>query len=215
MLPALAVLWLASALSSMTGHDPVPKRPPADPAAEYAVQDYRLYTGEYLAGLISGPDGAGPAGQYLAHGMPTLIFLLAAIISFATGTSWGTMAIVMPVAIPLAYGVIAAQPDGAWQSHPVMAATVGSVLAGSIFGDHCSPISDTTVLSSQACGCEHTAHVWTQLPYALVVAAMSVLFGTLPVGLGVSVWLLLPLGTLALVFVLWLFGTRPESHDSA
>jgi Na+/H+ antiporter NhaC len=142
--------------------------------------------------------------------MPTIIFLLSGVISFSTGTSWGTMAIVMPVAIPLAFGALVGHAEGAWQTHPVMIGTIASVLAGSIFGDHCSPISDTTVLSSQACGCEHTAHVWTQLPYATLVAGISVLFGTLPAGYGVPVWLLLPLGIAGMFVLLTILGTRVD-----
>jgi Na+/H+ antiporter NhaC len=70
---------------------------------------------------------------------------------------------------------------------------IGSVLAGSVFGDHCSPISDTTVLSSRASQCDYVAHVRTQMPYALTVAAVSMVCGTIPVGFGCSVWLALPM----------------------
>ena len=130
----------------------------------FPARDYRLYTGEYLASLLASTSADPTASSQLARWLPSIIFLLSAGISFATGTSWGTMAIVMPVAIPLAYGALAPMDVPAWHQHPIAICTVGSVLAGAIFGDHCSPISDTTVLSSQSCGCEHTAHVWTQLP---------------------------------------------------
>jgi Na+/H+ antiporter NhaC len=123
------------------------------------------------------------------------------------------MAIVMPVAIPLAYGVLAPTEPTLWYEHPIAICTVGSVLAGAIFGDHCSPISDTTVLSSQACGCEHTAHVWTQLPYAVTVALISVLCGTIPVGWGLPAIWALPGGLFALVVVLVVLG-RPTREDS-
>ena len=96
---------------------------------------------------------------------------------------------------------------------PLLIATIGSVLAGAIFGDHCSPISDTTVLSAQASGCDTIAHVRTQLPYALAVGAVSILCGTLPVGFGASVWLLLPMGIVVLAVLLLVRGRR--SDDAA
>jgi Na+/H+ antiporter NhaC len=99
--------------------------------------------------------------------------------------------------------------DPLWHQNPIFSCTIGSVLAGSIFGDHCSPLSDTTVLSSQSCGCELAAHVWTQFPYALVVAFVAILFGTLPIGfgfLGATVQFLLPIGSLVLIVFLYFFG---------
>jgi Na+/H+ antiporter NhaC len=207
MFPALVILLLASALSTMTGHDALPAGPSAGGSTAYPAQAYRLYTGEFIASLLAQDSGA-PGRAGLAAWMPTLVFVLAAVISFSTGTSWGTMAILMPIAIPLAHGAITPSTPDAWQTDPVLLGTIGSVLSGSIFGDHCSPISDTTVLSSQASGCEHTAHVWTQLPYALVVGLVSIVFGTLPLGFGWSVHLLLPAGLVVLAGVLWLVGTR-------
>jgi Na+/H+ antiporter NhaC len=105
--------------------------------------------------------------------LPVAFFLAAAAVSFATGTSWGTMAILTPLAVPL---VLEASPS----SHHVLAATVASILGGAVFGDHCSPISDTTILSSMASGCDHVDHVRTQLPYALFAASAAVLVGYLP-----------------------------------
>lgn len=236
MLPALAVLWLAAALSALTGDDPVEGYTPStatvidassdrDTAAQhdpFPQRAYRLYTGIYLANLIQGPAAETDTSadtprasrrSSLATWMPTIIFLLAAFMSFSTGTSWGTMAIVMPIAIPLAYASIASEP-GEWHVHPIMLATVGSVLAGSIFGDHCSPISDTTVLSSQACGCEHSAHVWTQLPYAMTVGAVTILCGTIPIGYDWDVRWLLLFGPVVLFVTLYILGspTREESN---
>jgi Na+/H+ antiporter NhaC len=89
-----------------------------------------------------------------------------------------------------------------------MVASIGGVLAGAIFGDHCSPISDTTVLSSQASGCNHVAHVWTQMPYALLVALVSIACGTLPVGFGLPVGPCLLAGSVALVGLLLLLGSK-------
>jgi Na+/H+ antiporter NhaC len=113
----------------------------------------------------------------------------------------------MPIAITVAYKMLStAGPAGA--ADPVLLATVGSVLAGAVFGDHCSPISDTTVLSSQASGCDHLQHVATQLPYALVVAAASIVLGTLPAGWGQPGWVLSLFGLPALVLILFTFGRR-------
>jgi Na+/H+ antiporter NhaC len=117
------------------------------------------------------------------HWMPALTFLIAALISFATGTSWGAMAILIPVITPLAW--IAA---GATASHEasmtIFTSTLASVLSGSIWGDHCSPISDTTIMSSMASGADHIDHVRTQLPYALVIGIVSIITGYLPAGFG-------------------------------
>jgi Na+/H+ antiporter NhaC len=108
----------------------------------------------------------------------------------------------IPLAIPLAFAV---DPE------PMLAlATSSSVLSGATWGDHCSPISDTTILASTGTGCDHAAHVSTQLPYALAAGAVSVLFGTLPAGLGVSPWLLLPLGAAGCVVLIRFAGKRPE-----
>jgi Na+/H+ antiporter NhaC len=117
------------------------------------------------------------------------------------------MGILMPMTVPLVYEVLGGigSTDA---GNPILLGTIGGVLAGSIFGDHCSPISDTTVLSSQASGCDHIAHVWTQMPYALTVGGVAILCGTLPLGLGVPVWLLLPVGVIVMIGVLLVFGKR-------
>ena len=89
---------------------------------------------------------------------------------------------------------------------------VASVLSGSIFGDHCSPLTDCTILSSMGCGCENMDHVRTQMPYALITAAVSLACGILPAALGLSVWLCLPLGFAGLAAVLWVFGRDPDKE---
>lgn len=94
--------------------------------------------------------------------VPTLIFLSAAAMSFATGSSWGTFAIMLPLAIPMAAGLDA----------PIII-SIAAVLSGGIFGDHCSPISDSTILASTGAGCDHIDHVRTQLPYALINGAVA------------------------------------------
>lgn len=121
--------------------------------------------------------------------LPTIIFTLGSIISFATGTSYGTMGILMPLAIPLSFAL---NPDPGF-----VILNVGSVLTGAIFGDHCSPISDTTILSSMGASCDHIDHVRTQLFYAVPVALIAILAGYLPAGLGMPVYLTLPAGLAA------------------
>lgn len=131
--------------------------------------------------------------------VPVIIFLFGMVISFATGTSWGTMTILTPIAIPLTY-----QMTGDVHTAVAMA---GVVFSGSIFGDHCSPISDTTVLSSIFAGADHIDHVSTQVPYALVVAGvaavMFLLYGTMQL----SPVLLIGLGCVLLVGILYVLGS--------
>ncbi len=107
-----------------------------------------LETGRYLAAFSSGIVSA----SYLAG----VVFALSAIMAFATGTSWGTFSIMIPIAIPMAVGMDAN-----------VALCIGAAISGGVFGDHCSPISDTTIIASLAAGCDHVEHVVTQLPYAL------------------------------------------------
>lgn len=141
-----------------------------------------LGTAQYLAGLL-GPD-------FPAAWLPALIFLLSATVSFSTGTSWGTMAIIMPLAIPLC--VTITDHHAGQVAHPALVASIGAVLAGAVFGDHCSPLSDTTVVSAFSSECDVMAHVRTQLPYALVAAAVALTAGYLPAGHGFPpAWLLL------------------------
>ena len=98
--------------------------------------------------------------------LPFIIFIVAAIMSFATGSSWGTFAICMPIALPLAFNASNNQIS------ILVAACFAAVASGGVFGDHCSPVSDTTILSSMGTACDHIDHVKTQLPYALVVAGL-------------------------------------------
>ena len=210
VLPAILILWFASSMSRMTSSKSFEGVPTQ---TSYEFRDHRLYTGDFLTQLVL-PDGSEDAGDGLdltVKLLPTAVFLLAAVLSFSTGTSFGTMGILMPMVVTLAHSVLLAHQGGVTASDPILLACIGSVLAGAIFGDHCSPISDTTILSSQACGCDHIAHVVTQLPYALTVAVVVVLCGTLPIGWGVSVWLLLPLQLAGLVAVLMLAGKPVEA----
>jgi len=151
MLPAAVILVLAWSLGSVMKE---------------------LDTAAYVSSLLK--------GNITYHYLPVLIFITAAITSFATGTSWGTMAIIFPIAIPLATELsIGLSPEDLML---IINATIGSVLSGAVFGDHCSPISDTTILSSIACRVNHIDHVKTQIPYALFVGIFSILFGYIPAG---------------------------------
>jgi Na+/H+ antiporter NhaC len=214
VLPALAILWCASSLSRMTGSRSVEG---TAPTVAYEFKEHRLYTGDYLVKLLV-PDDVPLSGQdsetVTTKLLPTIVFLVAAVLSFATGTSFGAMGILLPIVVPLAHALLSSPHDTALATHPIMLATVGSVLAGAVFGDHCSPISDTTILSSQACACDHMEHVLTQLPYALLAAGAAILLGTLPLGWGVSVWILLPLQVLALLAFVMVVGQTPETGNS-
>ncbi len=155
----------------------------------------KLGTADYLVGVIS-----GNIPPFL---LTALIFIMGALISFATGTSYGTMGILMPLAIPLAYA-LSPEPTFLYMN-------IGAVLTGSIFGDHCSPISDTTILSSMGAGCDHLAHVNTQLGYALPVAGISVIACMIPTAMGLPVYLSLLLGLAAVAGLIFLFGKNPEN----
>ncbi|MEE2750840.1 MAG: Na+/H+ antiporter NhaC family protein [Myxococcota bacterium] len=154
-----------------------------------------LGAAEYVTSLL--------ASTLPAWTLPTLVFVLAALTSFATGSSFTAMAILIPMALPLGFA-ISADPA-------IHLATAGSVLTGACWGDHCSPISDTTVLSSIGSGCELVPHVRTQLPYAVVTGMLSLVAGTIPVGLGVPVWLTLIVGGTASVAAVVFLGRVPGS----
>ena len=178
---------------------------------EFLYRSGKLYSGDFLSErLASLKEGEGFIATNFVPMLPTMVFVLASIVAFSTGTSWGTMGIVMPLVIPLAYSQLSTGDTVVTEANPILLCCIGSVLAGAIFGDHCSPISDTTVLSSQASGCDHIAHVRTQLPYAVLVGLVSIVFGTLPIGYGVPVWLLLPIGIAAMVGALFLIGRKVE-----
>jgi Na+/H+ antiporter NhaC len=133
-----------------------------------------LGTGEFLADLL--------AERLSPWTFPALVFVVAGVASLATGTSWGTMAILIPTALPVAFRL-----DGGVYG-PVTIVSAAAVLDGAIFGDHCSPISDTTIMSSAASACDHLAHVRTQLPYSVAVALIVLAAGYLPAGLGAAPW---------------------------
>ncbi len=142
--------------------------------------------------------------------VPAIVFILAAITAFATGTSWGTMGILMPLVIPLAWAVMTVHGMANPMGMHILYSSVACSLAGAVWGDHCSPISDTTVLSSIASGCDHIEHVRTQMPYAILVGVVAVLFGTIPGAYGLSPWISIIAGVAILYGVLRYFGRRAD-----
>lgn len=143
--------------------------------------------------------------------VPAIVFALAAVTAFTTGTSWGAMAILMPLAIPLTWAVMATNGVADPMGMHILHSSIACCLAGAVWGDHCSPISDTTVLSSIASGCNHIEHVRTQLPYALLVGMIGLLLGTIPAGFGLSPWISIVAGAVLLMFILRTFGKRADA----
>ena len=157
-----------------------------------------LGTAMYLVSILS-----DSTPQFI---LPSAIFILGSIISFSTGTSYGTMGILMPLAIPLASAVGIHTGLEGDDLHSYIVLNIGAVLTGAIFGDHCSPISDTSILSSMGASCDHMDHVSTQLYYAIFVGIIAVVFGYIPAAYGVSAYILLPLGMLAIVLFIRFYG---------
>ncbi len=162
-----------------------------------------LGTAQYLV-LVLGD--AIPAGL-----LPAIIFVLSAATAFATGSSWGTMGILMPLVLPLTWAVLVVNGMGDAAHYHILYSTVSCVLAGAVWGDHCSPISDTTILSSMASGCDHIDHVRTQLPYALTVGLVAILIGTIPTGFGFPWWLSMLIGGSILLLGLRFVGRNPDA----
>lgn len=179
MLYAIFILVLAWALSGVTD---------------------MLGTADYLVSLV---------GEHLHPGfLPMLVFIVAAATAFSTGSSWGTMGILLPLMVPLAWALMAAVDMNGAEHLPILYATVAAVMGGAVWGDHCSPISDTTILSSMASQCDHIEHVRTQLPYALSTGVIAIVVGALPAGFGVPWWVCLPVGVLAVVGLVGLVGKK-------
>jgi len=142
--------------------------------------------------------------------VPVLVFMVACLISFSTGTSYGTMAILIPLVIPIAHHLSLLANFNQSQYHIIMVGAISSVLAGAVFGDHCSPISDTTIMSSMASNADHIDHVRTQLPYALTVAGMGMLVGDIPTAYGMPPWASWIIGSIILLVILVIFGKKIE-----
>lgn len=178
MMPAIAILILAWSLAGVTES---------------------LSTAEYLKAFFG-------EGFEMVWIIPALTFVLSAVIAFSTGSSWSTMALMYPLVIPLSFAVASADPG--YEAMEIMYNTIASVLAGAVLGDHCSPISDTTILSSLATSCDHIQHVKTQMPYALTVGAVALIIGIIPGAMGVPSWVTIPIGVGVLYLVVHLFGKR-------
>ena len=166
MVPAILILTFALTLKGMTG---------------------LLGADEYVAGLMK------HAAAGLANFLPAVIFLVACFLAFATGTSWGTFGILIPIVLPI------------FQNSPeLLTIGISASLAGAVCGDHCSPISDTTIMASAGALCDHVSHVSTQLPYAITVAALSFVCFILA-GLIQNAWICLAIGialTIGVLFIL-------------
>jgi hypothetical protein len=170
-----------------------------------ALVSEELRTSDFLSGWLTGK--VDPVW------FPALTFLLASLVAFSTGSSWSTMAILYPILLVSAWKIsIAAgmDHDAALQ---IFFNVTACVLSGSVLGDHCSPISDTTILSSLSTQCNHIDHVRTQMPYAMVVGLVSVVFGTLLTSFGIPAWI----GMLTSIGVLYLvvsyFGKMVEEPN--
>lgn len=157
MIPAILILVLAWSLALVT-------------------ED--MHTAEFLAQLID--------GRIAPWLIPVFTFVLAGLVAFSTGSSWSTMALVYPLIIPATWQICMNSGLDTPEAMGIFYNVVSAVLAGSVLGDHCSPISDTTILSSLASGCNHIDHVRTQIPYALTVGGVSVVCGTMFTALGLS-----------------------------
>ena len=155
-------------------------------------------TADYLVGVLS--------STIPAWIVPALIFILGALISFATGTAYGTMSILMPLAIPLAWAVSTGD-----MSFTIVCTS--GVLTGAIFGDHCSPISDTTILSSMGTSCNHIDHVQTQIYYAIFVAIVAVVFGYIPAGFGIPWYVCGVVGVIAMFVGLRILGEKVDFEE--
>ncbi|MEN8374088.1 MAG: Na+/H+ antiporter NhaC family protein [Gemmatimonadota bacterium] len=157
-----------------------------------------LGTGPYLTGVLS--------ESLPLWSLPALVTIVAAAVAFATGSSWGTMAILFPVVVPLAVNMGAGVGFAGGAGQTILLGAISSIMAGSIFGDHCSPISDTTVMSSLASACDHVDHVRTQLPYALLVAFVAIVVGDVASALGMPPWLSILIGIGVLIVALRTLG---------
>ena len=145
--------------------------------------------------------------------LPTIIFLIAAATAFGTGSSWGVMAILMPLVIPLTWTIMINNDAANPESFHILYSSIACVITGAVWADHCSPISDTTILTSMASGCNLIDHVKTQMPYALSTGAVALFLGTLPASFGVPWWILLFFGILSQLFIIHFFGQKVKVYN--
>ncbi|MDD6043090.1 MAG: Na+/H+ antiporter NhaC family protein [Eubacteriaceae bacterium] len=158
-----------------------------------------LGTGAYIAELV----GGNISGAVL----PVIIFGVSCLVSFSTGTSYGTTAIMIPIAFPLAMGV----NGGVLDSYAIL--VIAAVTSGAIFGDHCSPISDTTIMSSMGSAADLMDHVRTQIPYAATAAGTAAVCGFIPAALGVPAWICIPVGIVVMVLIVRFLGKSTKLED--
>ncbi len=142
--------------------------------------------------------------------LPAVTFILAALVSFSTGSSWGTMAILYPLLLPTAFSICTEAGYELTETLPIFYNLVSCILAGSVLGDHCSPISDTTILSSLAAGCNHISHVKTQMPYALTVGFVSITLGTIGTAMGLPNWIAFLIGIALCWLIVLKIGQKNE-----
>ena len=181
MVDAVVILLLAWALAALTE---------------------QMHTADYLAGLAG--DSVAP------WAVPVITFVLSAAVAFSTGSAWGTMAIVYPLMLPLSWELSLASGLPPEAALPLFFNVTSCVLAGAVLGDHCSPISDTTILSSLATGCHHMDHVRTQLPYALTAGAAAAAFIVLS-AFGLPWYLGFPTGFALLFAAVRFFGKKVDA----
>ncbi len=166
-----------------------------------ALLTQHLHTADFITGGLK-------AFEVSPFMMPALTFIFSALIAFSTGSSWGTMAIIYPLIIPAVWALSLHNNIPHEIAMTLLYNVVATVLAGSVFGDHCSPISDTTILSSLASSCNHIVHVRTQMPYAVTVGVISLLIGSIPSAYNVPLWIIYPVAIGLIYFVIVKFGKR-------
>ena len=146
--------------------------------------------------------------------VPAITFVLAGLIGFSTGTSWGTMAILYPLILPSSWLLCQSQGLSVEATMPIFYNVVASVMAGAVMGDHCSPISDTTIMSSLSSQCDHLQHVKTQMPYALTVGSVALVVGVLPSAIGLPSWLSFVISLTILGLIVRFFGKKTSSTSN-
>ena len=164
MVPAILILTFAWTLKAMTDS---------------------LGASEFVAGVVK-----ASAGGFMNF-LPAIIFVIGAVIAFATGTSWGTFGILIPIVVNVFSGT----------NHELMIISISACMAGAVCGDHCSPISDTTIMASAGAQCDHVNHVSTQLPYAMVAALVSFL-SYIVAGFVQTPWIALPVSVILMIITL-------------
>lgn len=159
-----------------------------------------LSTGEYIGSIVA-------TSNFPIVLLPLIVFIVAAFLSFSMGTAWGTFGILIPIVIIICEPIIATNPQ-------IMTVTLAATLGGSVFGDHCSPISDTTILSSTGADCNHIDHVSTQMPYALTVAGAAAVGYLVAAVTNFNVFTTLGSGALALIIQLYIYDKISKKRNA-